>query len=56
MKKKDLIDLRTKEIKDLKKLVAEKKLVPSKNSRREIAQILTIVNEKLILEREKNSK
>ncbi|MEK7550651.1 MAG: hypothetical protein AAB535_02605 [Patescibacteria group bacterium] len=46
MKKKDLLDYRTKEIKDLIKLVVEKKLVPSKNSRREVAQILTIIKEK----------
>ena len=56
MKKKDLQDHRTKEIKDLRKLVVEKKLKLSKKVRREIAQILTIIREKEIMEKEAKQK
>lgn len=70
MKKKDLVDIRNKEIKDLKKLAEEKKLELAKTEvkirsgeeknvkkasklRREIAQILTIIQEKELIEQEK---
>ncbi len=73
MKKKDLKDLRNKEIVDLNKIVVkkrqesimahakmktgqEKKVKKVKNLKREIAQILTIIREKQILEREKKVK
>ncbi len=66
MKKKELTDLRAKTVKDLLKLAGEKKLESFKkkventgkkdvknyrNLRRDIAQILTIVREKEILEK-----
>ncbi len=70
MKKKDLRQLRTKTIEEIKRLVAQKKQelllyyakIKSgkekntsmlKNIRRDIAQMLTIVREKEILERNK---
>lgn len=70
MKKKDLADIKNKEIKDLKKLAEEKKLELAKievkihsseeknvkkasNLRREIAQILTMIQEKELIEQEK---
>ncbi len=73
MKKKDLKDLRNKEIVDLNKIVVkkrqesimahakmktgqEKKVKKVKNLKREIAQILTIIREKQILEKEKKVK
>lgn len=68
MKRKELTDLKNKEIKDLIKMAAEKKfeakkvrlnisggkeknLKMGKNIRRDIAQILTIVKEKGIMEK-----
>lgn len=69
MKRKDLVDLKTKEVKDLNKILADKKtelekvlvnvsagkeknLKSAKNLRRDISQILTIVQEKKILKKE----
>lgn len=69
MKKKDLGELRNKELKDLKKLSLEKakevgkvdleiktqkekNLKKARNLRKELAQLLTIVREKEILEKE----
>lgn len=68
MKKKELIDLKGKTLKDLRKLSAEriseakkikmrqiggkeKNLKSYRNARRDIAQILTLVREKEILEK-----
>lgn len=68
MKRKELIDLKSKEIKDLAKLAREKSheakkakmeilagksknLKVFKNLRRDIAQILTVVGEKQIMEK-----
>lgn len=68
MKRKDFTDLRTKDIKTLKKLAMEKKLEVAKkkmeimggkeknivaagNLRKELAQILTLVREKEIIEK-----
>lgn len=50
MKKQELVSLRSKKNEELKKIVFEKKQTPAlnKNSRREIAQILTIIKEKEI--------
>lgn len=58
MKKKELISLRTKKVEELKKIVFEKKQKPAlnKNSRREIAQILTVIKEKEILEMMKEAR
>lgn len=69
MKKKDLTDLRNKEINELEKLLSkkrnelintyakikagqEKNLKKAKNIKRDIAQILTIIREKELLEKE----
>jgi ribosomal protein L29 len=69
MKKKDLTNLRKKEIKDLEKMAKdmklelakataemrasrEKNLKKTKNLRHDVAQILTIVREKELMERE----
>ena len=68
MKKQDLISIRKKEIKDLEKMVAKKRLEAikatadikasrdknlkkAKNSRREIAQILTVIREKQLIQK-----
>ena len=72
MKRKDLVDLKTKEVKDLNKISVDKKaelekvmvnvsvgkeknLKKAKNLRRDISQILTIVSEKEIREKEVKS-
>lgn len=69
MKRKDLLDLKTKEVKDLNKILGEKKaelekvmvnvpagkeknLKKANNLRRDISQILTIIREKEIREKE----
>ncbi len=69
MKRKDLVDLKTKEVKDLNKILGDKKaelekimvnvsvgkeknLKKAKNLRRDISQILTIVQEKEIRQKE----
>lgn len=53
MKKREFQELKNKEVKELKSLIAkrkkEEKLKPSRNLRREIARILTLVREKEIL-------
>lgn len=69
MKRKDLVELKTKEVKDLTKMLGEKKIELEKirvniragkeknlkkasNLRRDISQILTLISEKKILEKE----
>lgn len=52
MKKKELSNLREKTIKDLVKIVYEKKTEASnRNLRREVAQIETLIREKEIIEK-----
>ena len=72
MKKKELLELRSKEIVQLEKMVTakqndllkiipetsvgkEKNLKKAKNLKREIAQILTIINEKGFTQKEKEN-
>ncbi|KKU03755.1 MAG: 50S ribosomal protein L29 [Candidatus Woesebacteria bacterium GW2011_GWC2_47_16] len=69
MKRKDLVDLKTKEIKDLNKILADKKaelekvmvniraqkeknLKKASHLRRDVSQVLTLISEKKILEKE----
>jgi len=48
MKKKELLDLRGKSVKDLMKMISDKRkgFVSSKKIRRDMAQILTVIREK----------
>ena len=69
MKRKDLVDLKIKEVKDLNKILGDKKaelekvvvnirvgkeknLKKASHLRRDISQILTLISEKKILEKE----